>query len=53
MYTGTLVMDLIAMVDDAQRKADERRRAEEAELRAIFAMQIPVTDSDPILMGAA
>jgi hypothetical protein len=51
MYTGTLILDLMAAVEQAQRKSEERRITEE--LRAIYAMQIPVDPGDQILMGAA
>ncbi len=53
MYTGTLISDLMATVEQARQKVEQRRIAEEQELRTIFSMQIPVTDGDQILMGAA
>ena len=53
MYTGTLIRDLMAAVERAETRAEQRRIAEEQELRAIFAMQIPVTEGDQLLMGAA
>lgn len=53
MYTGTLIEDLMAAVDQAQVKAEERRIAEAQELHEIYAMQIPITDDGQILMGAA
>lgn len=53
MYTGTLIRDLMATVERAELRAERQRVAEEQELKAIFAMQIPVTDSGPMFMGAA
>ena len=53
MYTGTLIRDLMATVERAESQAEQQRVAEEQELRAIFAMQIPVTNEDRVLMGAA
>jgi len=53
MYTGTLIRDLMATVERAEQRAGQRRLSEEQELRAIFAMQIPVAQVDQILMGAA
>ncbi|MFZ0864040.1 MAG: hypothetical protein ABR881_23795 [Candidatus Sulfotelmatobacter sp.] len=51
MYTGTLISDLMATVERAEQKA--RQIVMEQELHAIFAMQIPRTQSDQIFMGAA
>ncbi len=53
MHTGTVIRDLMAAVDRAERRAEERQMAEERELHAIFAMEVPITDQDGILMGAA
>ena len=41
MYTGTLIQDLMAAVERAERRAEQQRLADERELHAIFAMQIP------------
>jgi hypothetical protein len=51
MYTGTLINDLISMVDRAELRADEKRMAEE--LHEIFTMQVPVAQGDQAFMGAA
>jgi hypothetical protein len=51
MYTGTLIRDLVATVERAVERNNERRIAEE--LHAIFAMQIPVVENDHLLLGAA
>jgi hypothetical protein len=53
MYTGTLISDLMATVEHAELKAQERLTAEERELRAIFAMQIPIAQGDQVFQGAA
>jgi hypothetical protein len=53
MYTGTMIRDLMATVERAEQRAEQHRLAEERELLAIFAMQIPVARVDQILMGAA
>ena len=42
MYTGTLIRDLMATVELAVFRAEQQRLSDEQELRAIFAMQIPV-----------
>jgi hypothetical protein len=56
MYKGTLITDLMATVKRAEIQAEQRielrRTAEEQELQAIFAMQIPIEESQ-ILSGAA
>ncbi|MGO9083759.1 MAG: hypothetical protein ACLQBK_00895 [Candidatus Sulfotelmatobacter sp.] len=57
MYTGTLIRDLMATVEQAELRAEQRERLrrmeEEQELRAIFAMQIPIIEGDHVFMGAA
>ena len=52
MYTGTLISDLMAMVERAGR-ATEQQLIDELELHEIFAMQIPVVEGDHTYMGAA
>ncbi len=56
MYTGTLITDLMAAVKRAEIQAEHRAElscmAEEQELQAIFAMQIPIEEGQ-ILSGAA
>jgi hypothetical protein len=51
MYTGTLISDLIAAVERVGQKSEQQRIADDQELHAIFAMQIPVTQGDQILTG--
>ena len=53
MYTGTLIGDLMATVERAELVAERQRLSEDQELHAIFAMQIPFTDGDRVLLGAA
>ena len=53
MYTGTLISDLMATVERVGQKVERQRVADDRELRAIFAMQIPVVEGDQIYMGAA
>jgi len=53
MYTGTLIRDLIATVERAGLRAEQQRLADERELQAIFAMQIPFIEDSEILTGAA
>jgi hypothetical protein len=53
MYTGTLIRDLMAVVDRAERHAEQKRMADERELNRIYALEVPVTELDEILMGAA
>ena len=50
MYTGTLIADLIATVDHTTHQAQQQLADE---LHDIFTMQIPVTESDQVFMGAA
>ena len=53
MYTGTLITDLLATVQQAEQIAKRHQVAIEEELHAIFSMQMPVIDGDQLLMGAA
>jgi len=53
MYTGTLIRDLMATVERAEKRAERQRIAEEQELQEIFSMQIPLADGDQLLVGAA
>jgi hypothetical protein len=65
MYTGLLIRDLISQVERAELRAqlraelraalsaEQTRAAEERELDRIYALQVPVTEADQILMGAA
>ncbi len=53
MYTGTIITDLMAAVDRAQRRVLENRIAEDRELHEMFDMRIPVTEGDGLLLGAA
>jgi hypothetical protein len=51
MYTGTLIDDLMAAVERVERKTEQCRM--DQELHEIYSMQIPVTDSEQIFIGAA
>jgi hypothetical protein len=53
MHTGTLIRDLIATVERVERAGQEQEAADQQELHAIFAMQIPATKNDQVFMGAA
>jgi hypothetical protein len=53
MYTGTMISDLMAAVDRVGQKSEQQRIADDQELHAIFAMQIPVLDGEQVFMGAA
>ena len=53
MYTGTLINDLMAAVEQVSQNLQQRQAEEQRELHAIFAMQIPMAEGDQIFMGAA
>jgi hypothetical protein len=53
MYTGTLIKDLMATVERAERRALQKQIAVEMELRQLFELQIPQIQSEPVLVGAA
>ena len=53
MYTGRLIQDLMSMVDRAEQRTEQQRIADEQDLHEIFSMQIPITEGNRVLMGAA
>jgi hypothetical protein len=53
MYTGTLIEDLMATVERAERGALQKQIGDELELQRLFALQIPQMQSEPVLVGAA
>jgi hypothetical protein len=53
MYTGTLLKDLMAMVERAEWSAQQKRVADERELRRMFELQTPPMHSEPVYAGAA
>ena len=53
MYTGTLITELLATVQQVEQAVKLQQVAFEQELHAIFSMQFPITDGDQLLMGAA
>jgi hypothetical protein len=53
MYTGTLIKDLMAAVERAERSAQLKRYAEELELQQLFDLPDSQMQSEPILAGAA
>ena len=59
MYTGRLISELMATVEQAESRAQlqakqsaEQERINE-ELHAIFSMQIPIAQDGQVFMGAA
>ena len=53
MYTGTLIKDLMATVERAERGAQQKRLADEMELRRMFDLQVPQMQSETLYAGAA
>jgi hypothetical protein len=53
MYTGTLIKDLMAAVERAERGAQQKRVADEMELRRMFELRAPQMHSEPVFAGAA
>jgi hypothetical protein len=52
MYSGTLIKDLVAAVERAERGARQERTTEEEELLGIFELQSP-QQAERIFAGAA
>ena len=53
MYTGTLIRDLMATVERAERGALQKQIADELELQRLFELQVPQMKSELVLAGAA
>jgi hypothetical protein len=53
MYTGTLIKDLMATVERAERGVLQKRRAEEMELLRMYELQVPQMQDEPAYAGAA
>jgi hypothetical protein len=53
MYTGTLIKDLMATVERAERGAQQKRIVDELELQRLFELQPPQMQSEPVFAGAA
>ena len=53
MYTGTLIKDLMATVERAEQSVQQKRVAEENELRRLFELQGSQTKRERIFAGAA
>jgi hypothetical protein len=53
MYTGTLIKDLMATVERAERSAQLKKNAEEVELHQLFNLPAPEIETEPVFAGAA
>lgn len=53
MYTGTLIKDLMATVERAERGAFQKRVLDEMELQRMFDLQFPLMHSELEYAGAA
>jgi hypothetical protein len=53
MYTGTLIKDLMATVEQVERGAFQKRVLDEMELRRMFELQVSEIRSEPAYAGAA
>lgn len=53
MYTGTLIQDLMAMVERAERGLLQKRLVDEMELQRMFDLQAPQMHSETVYAGAA
>jgi hypothetical protein len=53
MYTGTLIADLMAVVERVEQLGRQRIIAEEMELERLFELQGPAAQGEQIFAGAA
>jgi hypothetical protein len=53
MYTGTLINELMATVERAERRAQQMRIVDEMELRRMFELQLSQMDDQQVFAGAA
>jgi hypothetical protein len=53
MYTGTLIKDLMATVERAERSAQFKQYADDIEMKQLFDLPVATMHSEPVLAGAA
>jgi len=53
MYTGTLINDLMATVERAERGMFQKQLVDEMELLRMYDLQVPQTHGEPLYAGAA
>jgi hypothetical protein len=53
MYTGTLIRDLMATVERAERRVQLKQVVSEMELRQLFDLPVHEMTSEPVYAGAA
>ena len=53
MYTGTLIKDLVATVERAERSALQKRLIDEMELLRMYELHVPEMQNEPAYAGAA
>ena len=53
MYTGTLINDLIATVERAERRVQLRQHVDEIELEQLFNLPVAEMNTEPVFAGAA
>jgi hypothetical protein len=53
MYTGTLINDLMATVERAERGSFQKQVVDELELVRMFDLQVPQMHGEPVFAGAA
>ena len=53
MYTGTLIRDLLTMVETVERSARVRELAERRELQMLCEAEASLLQCEPELLGAA
>jgi len=53
MYTGTLIRDLMAVVERAELRAGQKQVKDEQELERLYQLQGPAPESEQVLAGAA
>jgi hypothetical protein len=53
MYTGTLINDLMATVERAERATRQQQIGDEMELQRLFELQVLQMENEPVFAGAA
>jgi len=53
MYTGTMISDLMTAVERAEKRAEQKRIADEEELERMFCLEGPAPQDEQVLAGAA
>ena len=53
MYTGTLIRDLMTVVERTEQSAEQKCIADQLELQRIYQLRVPFMQHERVYVGAA